>query len=116
MDGDQQPRTTGRDAGAGQVGAVALVGGVGAGLGLWLLTILIESSDLSGDGWSLAGNGALIVPFLGVPAVLVAGILLLGRLVGVGSGRWWLVAVASVVLVLGLVIGLAAGFMVHAPS
>ncbi|MDQ3695707.1 MAG: hypothetical protein M3464_19130 [Chloroflexota bacterium] len=90
-----------------QVTALALAGGLGGGLLLWLATVLVERSGFSGDGWSLRGNGALIVPFLGLPAVLIVGTIALARRVG-GSGRWWLVAVASVVLGLGLVVGLFA--------
>ncbi|HEY8738093.1 MAG TPA: hypothetical protein VIO62_13750 [Candidatus Dormibacteraeota bacterium] len=50
------------------VGTIALL----AGLALWVLTIAVSRSDISGNGWSLSGNGALIVPF-GIGPALVAG-------------------------------------------
>lgn len=50
------------------VGTIALL----AGLVLWVLTIAVSRSDISGNGWSLSGNGALIVPF-GIGPALVAG-------------------------------------------
>ena len=53
------------------VGLIALSGLV-AGLCLWILTIAVMRGRLSGDGWSLSGNGALIVPF-GIGPALVAG-------------------------------------------
>src|SRR5216683_132549 len=53
------------------VGLIALSGLV-AGLCLWILTIAVMRGHLSGDGWSLSGNGSLIVPF-GIGPALVAG-------------------------------------------
>src|SRR6266853_873918 len=52
-------------------GLTALFGLV-AGLCLWGLTIAVSRGHLSGDGSSLSGNGALIVPF-GIGPALVAG-------------------------------------------
>src|SRR6202140_1066727 len=52
-------------------GLIALTGLV-AGLCLWVLTIAVTRSHLSGNGWSLSGNGALIIPF-GIGPALVAG-------------------------------------------
>jgi len=52
-------------------GLIALFGLV-AGLCLWVLTIGVTRGHLSGDGWSLSGNGALIIPF-GIGPALVAG-------------------------------------------
>src|SRR5713101_6154719 len=52
-------------------GLLSLIG-VFAGLCLWGLTIAVSRGYLSGDGWSLSGNGALIVPF-GIGPALVAG-------------------------------------------
>src|SRR5438034_955392 len=49
---------------------IALIG-VGSGVALWLLTTLLSRSTISGNGWSLAGNGALIIPFGLGPADLV---------------------------------------------
>src|SRR5260370_24016459 len=52
-------------------GLTALFGLV-AGLCLWGLTIAVSRGHLSGDGSSLSGNGALVVPF-GIGPALVAG-------------------------------------------
>jgi hypothetical protein len=46
--------------------------GLVAGLCLWVLTIAVTRGHISGDGWSLSGNGALIIPF-GIGPALVAG-------------------------------------------
>ena len=51
---------------------IALVG-LGSGIAIWLLTTLLSRSTISGNGWSLAGNGALIVPFGLGPAIVAAG-------------------------------------------
>ena len=51
---------------------VALIG-LGSGVALWLLTTLLSRSTISGNGWSLAGNGALIIPFGLGPAVVAGG-------------------------------------------
>src|SRR2546423_14712619 len=47
--------------------------GVGSGIGIWLLTTLLSRTTISGNGWSLAGNGALIIPFGLGPAIVAAG-------------------------------------------
>ena len=49
--------------------------GVGllTGLFLWVVTLLVSRSQIHGHGWSLAGNGALIVPFGVGPALVAAG-------------------------------------------
>src|SRR5205823_11416122 len=52
-------------------GTVALAGLL-TGLILWVVTLLVSNSRISGNGWSLAGNGALIIPF-GVGPAVVAG-------------------------------------------
>src|SRR5438270_10327855 len=53
----------------------AMIAAVGilAGILLWLLTTVVSRANVSGDGWSLAGNGALIVPFGLGPAVVAGG-------------------------------------------
>src|SRR5947199_4902832 len=82
---------------------VALIG-VGSGIGLWLLTTLLSRSTISGNGWSLAGNGALIVPFGLGPAIVAAGwtaIILRMR----GHPRWLQFALASGVIAVILVVG-----------
>jgi hypothetical protein len=47
--------------------------GLVAGLGIYLLTSALSTSDIGGQHWSLRGNGALIVLFTLAPAVLAAG-------------------------------------------
>lgn len=44
----------------------------GGALAWWLMDV-ISRTDISGDGWSLRGNGALIVPVVVGPALLAAG-------------------------------------------
>jgi hypothetical protein len=53
---------------AATVGLSGLVGGVL----LWIAATIVSRSHLSGYGWSLSGNGALIIPF-GLGPTLVAG-------------------------------------------
>jgi hypothetical protein len=55
--------------------AVAVMAGIGLAGGILLgaLTYLLATAGPSGPGWSLRGNGALIVPFGLGPAVLAAG-------------------------------------------
>jgi hypothetical protein len=53
--------------------AAVAVAGLAAGLVLGLMTSLLAAEGPSGDGWSLRGNGALIVPFGLAPALLAAG-------------------------------------------
>ena len=77
----------------GFTGLVALVGLV-AGVLLWILTIVLSRSRLSGNGWSLSGNGALIVPFGLGPAIVAGGwaaIILRMR----GHPRWLQLGIAS---------------------
>ena len=82
------------------VGLVALVGLV-AGLCLWILTIALSRGNVSGDGWTLSGNGALVVPFGIGPALVAggwAGIILRMR----GHPRWWLLGTGSALIGLAL--------------
>src|SRR4030081_3020686 len=53
-------------------GLIGLIGLI-AGICLWLLTIAVSRGHVSGDGWSLSGNGVLIVPFGIGPAVVAGG-------------------------------------------
>src|ERR1700674_4917683 len=53
-------------------GLITLAGAL-AGVLLWLLTYVLTRSRISGDGWSLSGNGALIIPFGVGPAVVAGG-------------------------------------------
>ena len=47
--------------------------GLLSGLLLWILTTILSRSHLSGNGWSLSGNGALIIPFGLGPTIVAAG-------------------------------------------
>jgi hypothetical protein len=82
-------------------GLVALIGLV-AGLCLWLLTIAVGRGSISGDGWSLSGNGVLVVPFGIGPALVAggwAGITLRMR----AHPRWLLLGMGSTLIGLALV-------------
>src|SRR5712692_3463170 len=71
--------------------------GLVAGLCLWGLTIAVSRGYLSGDGWSLSGNGALIVPFGIGPALVAggwAGIILRMR----AHPRWLLLGIGSALI------------------
>ena len=61
-----------------RTGLTALLGLVGGAL-LGLATLVLSNTDLGGPGWSLRGNGALIVPFAGGPTLLTGGWVLLAR-------------------------------------
>ena len=67
MDGTNRPEVARQAAGLG------LVGGVVAGVLLAVLTVLAEGSGIGGHGWSLAGNGAVVVVLVGVPVALAVG-------------------------------------------
>ena len=62
-------------------------GGLLTGLLLWLLSIAVSRAHITGHGWSLTGNGILIIPFgLGPPiiAAVWAAVILRMR----GHPRW----------------------------
>jgi hypothetical protein len=52
---------------------VIALGGAVAGIVLWVLTTMLSHSHLSGSGWSLSGNGILVIPFGLGPAVVAGG-------------------------------------------
>src|SRR5205823_8469390 len=84
-------------------GLMALFGAV-AGVALWLLTTVLSRSTISGNGWSLSGNGALIVPFGLGPAIVAAAwtaIILRMR----GHPRWLQLGFGSGLIALVLVAG-----------
>ncbi len=88
---------------AGFTGLIALLGVI-AGVLLWIVTIVLSNSRLSGNGWSLSGNGALIVPFGIGPAVVAGGwtaIILRMR----GHRRWLPLGIASGLVGLALTAG-----------
>jgi hypothetical protein len=71
---------------------------------LWLLTFVLTRSSISGDGWSLSGNGALIIPFGVGPAVVAGGwaaIILRMR----GHPRWLQLGIGSALVGLALTAG-----------
>jgi hypothetical protein len=87
----------------GFTGMIALLGVI-AGVLLWILTIALSRSQLSGNGWSLSGNGALIIPFGLGPAAVAGGwaaIILRMR----GHPRWLQLGVGSGLVGLALMAG-----------
>src|SRR5712691_1403545 len=94
------------DRDAGFAGLLALLGLL-VGIILSVLTIVLSRSHISGNGWSLSGNGALIIPFGLGPAMVAGGwaaIILRMRghprwlQLGIGSGLIGLVLVAGIIL------------------
>ena len=88
--------------------------GVGCGIGIWLLTTLLSRTTISGNGWSLSGNGALIIPFGLGPAIVAAGwtaIILRMR----GHPRWLQFALASGVIAVILVVGAVLSLVAFGP-
>ena len=99
--------------GARFVGFLVLLG-ILAGIVLWLLTNLVTRSNISGNGWSLSGNGALIVPF-GLGPTIVAGgwaaIILRMR----GHPRWLQLGIGSGLVGLALVAASLLSLIVFGP-
>ena len=89
-----------------QLMALAFVSGLLASLFVAMVTALVSRSNIHGDGWSLAGNGALIVPLVAVPIVVAIGSTQLVRHYG---PTYWKSVVAGACL--ALVLGLVAGFV-----
>jgi hypothetical protein len=87
--------------------AGAFASGVIASLLLSWVTSIVARSNMSGDGWSLAGNGALIVPLIGAPVVVMGGATVLMMRFG-AIRRWWVIAGSSLALLLGLMAGFVA--------
>lgn len=79
----------------------AAAGGVVAGVAIDLLTALVGASDIGGDGWTLRGNGSLVVPFSLGTGVLAGGWTALALHAG-RSPRW---------LSLGILAGLVAAVL-----
>ena len=93
---------------------VALIG-LGSGVALWLLTTLLSRSTISGNGWSLAGNGALIIPFGLGPTVVAGGwtaIILRMR----GHPRWIQLGIGSALVGLVLVAGSILSLVAFGPG
>jgi len=88
--------------------------GILAGIVLWLLTNLVTRSNISGNGWSLSGNGALIVPFGLGPAIVAGGwaaIILRMR----GHPRWLQLGIGSGLVGLALVAASLLSLIVFGP-
>jgi len=95
-------------------GLMALFGAV-AGVALWLLTTVLSRSTISGNGWSLSGNGALIVPFGLGPAIVAAAwtaIILRMR----GHPRWLQLGFGSGLIALVLVAGSLVSLIAFGPG
>src|SRR2546421_5103469 len=95
------------------VGLLALIGLV-AGLCLWILTIALSRGNVSGDGWSLSGNRALIVPF-GIGPVVVAGGWASTILRMRGHPRWLLLGIGSAFVGLALTAASLLSLVVFGP-
>ena len=94
-------------------GWIALLGLL-AGVSLWLLTTLLSRSTISGNGWSLAGNGALIIPFGLGPTVVAGGwtaIILRMR----GHPRWLQLGFSSGLIALVLVLSSVVSLIAFGP-
>src|SRR3982075_2748830 len=93
---------------------LALLGLV-AGVVLWVLTIAATRAHLSGDGWSLSGNSALIIPFVIGPALVAggwAGVILRMR----GHPRWLLLGIGSALIGLAIMAASLLSLMVFGPQ
>ena len=89
--------------------------GVVAGFCLWVLTIAISRGNISGNGWSLSGNGALVVPFGLGPALVAggwAGTILRMR----GHPRWLLLGIGSGLIGLALTAASLLSIIVFGPK
>jgi hypothetical protein len=93
---------------------LALLGLV-AGVVLWVLTIAATRAHLSGDGWTLSGNSALIIPFGICPALVAggwAGVILRMR----GHPRWLLLGIGSALIGLAIMAASLLSLMVFGPQ
>ena len=91
------------------------IAGLVAGIALWTLTAVLSRMNISGNGWSLSGNGALIIPFGLGPAVVAGGwaaIILRMR----GHPRWLQLGVGSGLIGLVLVAGSLLSLVVLGPG
>ena len=95
-------------------GTIAILGLL-AGLGLWVLTTILTHAHIAGNGWSLSGNGALIIPFGLGPAVVAGGwsaIILRMR----DHPRWLLLGVGSGLIGLALVMASLLSLVLFGPG
>jgi len=95
------------------VGILALLG-ILAGIAVWLVTDLVSRTHISGNGWSLSGNGALIIPFGLGPSIVAGGwaaIILRMR----GHPRWLQLGIGSFMVGLVLVAASLLSLIVFGP-
>ena len=101
--------------GEGRFAGILALLGILAGIVLWLLTSFVSRSHISGNGWSLSGNGALIVPFGLGPAIVAGGwaaIILRMR----GHPRWLQLGVGSGLVGLALVAASLLSLIIFGPN
>jgi hypothetical protein len=111
----QVPSPSGGGQREGRFAGILALLGILAGIVLWLLTSFASRSHISGNGWSLSGNGALIVPFGLGPAIVAGGwaaIILRMR----GHPRWLQLGVGSGLIGLALVAGSLLSLIVFGPN
>src|SRR6266851_3561055 len=95
-------------------GLTALLGVI-AGVLLWTLTIVLSRSNVSGNGWALSGNGALVIPFGLGPAVVAGGwaaTILRMR----GHPRWLQLGIGSGLVGLALTAGSLLSLVAFGPA
>src|SRR4051812_13589039 len=88
---------------------LVLAVGIACGAALQRLTVLLSSTDIGGPGWSLRGNGALIVLFGGMAMLLAGGWTFLAR-------RTWPRAILAGGLALVLELAITFGPIVAGPD
>jgi hypothetical protein len=96
---------------ATSVGLAGLI----AGTALWVLTDGLSHAGISGNGWSLSGNGVLIIPFGLGPAIVAGGwsaIILRMR----AHPRWLQLGIGSGFIALLLVAGSLLSLIVFGPG
>jgi hypothetical protein len=111
----QIPSPSGGGQGGGRFTGILAMLGILAGIAIWLLTTLVSRTHISGNGWSLAGNGALIIPFGVGPAIVAGGwaaIILRMR----GHPRWLQLGIGSFLVGLVLVAASLLSLIVFGPS
>ena len=95
--------------------ALIALSGLATGLCLWVLTIVVGRGNIAGDGWSLSGNGVLVVPF-GIAPALVAGgwaaIILRMR----AHPRWFLLGMGSALIGLALAAASLLSLVIFGPQ
>jgi hypothetical protein len=95
-------------------GLIALLGVI-AGVFLWVLTIVLSRSNVSGNGWALSGNSALIIPFGIGPAVVAGG--WAATILRMRGHRLWLqLGIASGLVGLALTAGSLLSLIVFGPA